>query len=428
MADFPEMALASGAIDIGPLLDDEGWDMVITPSDYTARSVGYGWESEGVNDSLRLRNKVMLVENDTRTWMGYESETQGAFLTPAEVRAGLLRNTAWALSRGHLHYWMNVGSSYFHDPKIHEVAVREEKRLLDASINWPHRETEHAICLVLDDSSPRHENGTASFQHLAALWQRQIGLAHCGVPYRVHLLSDLGQSNMPQYRTYLFPNLFEINEKRLALLRKTVLCDGRMAIFGPATGITDGKKIGAEGIGRLLGIEFEMISKEVPRRVLVHGTHPLTRRLPASMVYGDSFAYGPILVPTRAAVNEGNFETLGAATTFWGINKPGLILKETDECKMMWSIAAPLPANLLRECCRHAGSHIWCEEDDVILASETLAAIHSVKAGPRTLHLPTPRTVWDLLSGEKLGDEMTRIDLEITPPETRLFYFGEKIP
>jgi hypothetical protein len=248
------------------------------------------------------------------------------------------------------------------------------------------------------------------------------------VPYRVHLLSDLGQSNMPQYRTYLFPNLFEINEKRLALLRKTVLCDGRMAIFGPATGITDGKKIGPEGISRLLGIEFEMISKEVPRRVLVHGTHHLTRRLPASMVYGDSFAYGPVLVPTRAAVNEGNFEKLGAATTFWGINKPGLILKETDECKMMWSIAAPLPANLLRECCRHAGSHIWCEEDDVILASETLAAIHSVKAGPRTLHLPTPRTVWDLLSGQKLGDEMTRIDLEITPPETRLFYFGEKIP
>ena len=428
MADFPEMALASGAIDIGPLLDDEGWDIVITPSDYTARSVGYGWESEGVNDSLRLRNKVMLVENDSRTWMGSESETQGAFLTPAEVRAGLLRNTAWALSRGHLHYWMNVGSSYFHDPKIHEVAVREEKRLLDASINWPHRETEHAICLVLDDSSPRHENGTASFQQLATLWQRHIGLAHCGVPYRVHLLSDLGKSNMPQYRTYLFPNLFEINEDRLALLRKTVLCDGRMAIFGPATGITDGKKIGPEGISRLLGIEFEMISKEVPRRVLVHGTHSLTRRLPASMVYGDSFAYGPVLVPTRAAVNEGNFETLGAATTFWGINKPGLILKETDECKMIWSIAAPLPANLLRECCRHAGSHIWCEEDDVILASETLAAIHSVKEGPRTLHLPTPRTVWDLLSGEKLGDEMTRIDLEITPPETRLFYFGEKIP
>ncbi len=428
MGDYPEMTLPSGAIDVGDLLDDEGWDVVITPSDYTARSVGYGWESEGVNDSLRLRGKTMLVENDARTWMGQEAETLGAFLTPAEVRAGLLRNTAWTLTRGHLHYWMNVGSSYFHDPKIHEAAVRDERRLLDASINWPHRETEHALCLVIDDSSPRHENGTAGYQQVATLWQRHLGLAHCGVPYRVHLFSDLVRHNMPKYRTYLFPNLFEVNDERLAVLRRTVLCGGRLAIFGPATGITNGAKLGAEGISRLLDVEFEMVSKQAPRRVLVHGSHPLTAPLPASLTYGDSYAYGPILIPTRAAVKAGGFTVLGSATTFWGINKPGLILKEMPDCKMVWSVAMPLPANLLRECCRYAGSHIWCEEDDVVLASETVAAVHSVKAGPRTLLLPTPRPVWDLLTGEKLGAAMTRVQMVITPPETRLFYFGDDAP
>jgi hypothetical protein len=427
MADYPEMTLASGAIDIGDLLDDEGWDIVITPSDYTARAVGFGWESEGVNDSLRFRNKVMLVENDSRTWVGSESETQGAFLTPAEVRAGLLRNGAWALSRGHLHYWMNVGSSYFHDPKIHEAAIRDERRLLEASVDWPHRETEEAICLVIDDSSPRHENGTAGFQQIATLWQRHLGLAHCGVPYRVHLFSDLARANMPKYRTYLFPNLFELNDERLALLRRTVLRDGRMAIFGPATGITNGNKLGPEGISALFGIEFEMIAKQVPRRVLVHGTHPLTARLPASLTYGDSYAYGPVLGPSRAAVQAGGFATLGSAVTFWEINKPGLILKESSDCKMVWSIAAPLPADLLRECCRYGGGHIWCEEDDVVLASDTVAAIHSVKAGPRTLCLPSPRPVWDLLSGEKLGDAMSRIEVMVAPPETRLFYFGDHL-
>jgi len=86
MTDYPDMFLATGTIDVADLLDDDGWQIVITPSDYTARSVGYGWESEGVNDSLRLRNKIMLVENDARTWMGKESETLGAFLTPEKVR------------------------------------------------------------------------------------------------------------------------------------------------------------------------------------------------------------------------------------------------------------------------------------------------------------------------------------------------------
>ena len=428
VSDYPEMALASGAIDVGDLLDDAGWDLVITPSDYTVRSVGYGHESEGVSDSLRLRGKAMLAENDSRSWVGAESETLGAFLTPAEARAGLLRNMAWTLSRGHLQYWMNAGGNYFHDPKIHEIAVRDERRLLDASIYWPHLETEHAICFVIDDSSPRHENGTAGYQQIASLWQRHLGLAHCGVPYRVYLLSDLANDSMPKYRTYLFPNLFEINDERLALLRRTVLCDGRMAIFGPATGITNGTTLGAEGISQLLGIEFELVARQASRRVLVHGSHPLTANLPASLSYGDSYAYGPILVPTRAAVNTGGFATLGSATTFWGVNKPGLILKETPDCKMVWSVAMPLPANLLRECCRYAGSHIWCEEDDIVLASETVAAIHSVKAGPRTLLLPTPRPVWDLLSGEKLGESVTRIDVTMASPETRLFHFAEHAP
>ena len=427
MNDSPEMALASGAIDIGDLIREPGWDVVITPSDYTARSVGFGWESEGVSDSLRLHNKVMMVENDSRTWASAEAETLGAFLTPAEVRAGLLRNTAWALSRGHWLYWMNVGGGYFHDPRIHEVAIRDERRLIEAGVNWPHCETEQAICLVIDDSSPRHENGTAGYQQIATLWQRHLGLAHCGVPYRVYLFSDLAHDKMPAYRTYLFPNLFELNRERIDLLRRTVLRDGRVAIFGPATGITNGRKLGAEGISELLGVEFELIPRQAPRRVMVQGGHPLADRLPASLAFGDSFAYGPVLVPTRAAVQAGGFSTLGAAVTFWGINRPGLVLKESPDCTMIWSVAAPLPANLLRECCRQGGGHVWCEDDDVVLASDTVAALHSVKGGKRTLKFPSPRTVWDLLSGEKLGEDLDHVDMVITPPETRLFYFGSSL-
>jgi len=328
MVNAAELTLVSGAIALGELLAAVGWDMLVTPADYTARAVGFGWESEGLNDSMRLHGKLMLVENDARTWVGAGAEEQGAFLTPAEARAGLLRNTAWALSRGHHQYWMNIGSSYFHDPVIHEVAIRDERRILDASTAWPHQETEHTICLVLDDSSPMHENGTAGYQQIACLWQRHLGLAHCGVPYRVYLFSDLEVAEMPRYRSYLFPNLFEMNEERYALLRRTALRDGQLAIFGPATGITDGRQLTAEWISLLLDVEFELVRKSSPRRVLVHGTHPITEAMPACTTYGDSYPYGPILVPTRAAVNAGGFTMLGSAVAIWDINKPGLLLRE----------------------------------------------------------------------------------------------------
>ena len=104
-----------------------------------------------------------------------------------------------------------------------------------------------------------------------------------------------------------------------------------------------------------------------------------------------------------------------------------MILKESPDCTMIWSVAAPLPAPLLRECCRQGGGHVWCEDDDVVLASDTVAALHSVKGGKRTLKFPSPRTVWDLLSGEKIGDDLDHVDMVITPPETRLFYFGSSL-
>jgi len=443
MGDFPEMTLGSGAIDIGDLLDEPGLDMLWTPADYTVRSVGFGWEPEGVSDSLRLRGKIIYVENDARSWVGDEAETQGAFRTPEEMRAGLLRNTAWALSRGQLQYWMIAGSSYFHDSVIHETAIRANRRIIDASNRWPHVETEHALCFVIDDSSPMHEDGTAGYQHIATLWQRHLGLAHCGVPYRIYLFSDLARDNMPAYRTYLFPNLFELNEERLALLRRQVLRDGHLAIFGPSTGITDGQKLGPDGLSRLLDMEFELMPVQAPRRVVLHGTHAVTRSLPACDTFGDSYPYGPILIPTRAAVEQGGFATLGRASVMWRINKPGLILKEfgrgaagngtpgargSDDYAIAWTVAMPLPAALLREFARYAGSHIWCEEDAVVLASESIAALHSVKAGCHTLRLPSARPVWDLVSGRQLGEAVESIDLDMASPDTRLFFCGVENP
>jgi hypothetical protein len=57
----------------------------------------------------------------------------------------------------------------------------------------------------------------------------------------------------------------------------------------------------------------------------------------------------------------------------------------------------------------------------VIYASESLLAVHSTKIGPRVLRLPRPCTVTDAMTGQKLGDGLREIAVEIVPPETRVF-------
>ena len=427
---FLEMFTAGGSIDVGELLDDPGLDLIWTPADYTARNVGWGWEAEGMNDSMLIRGKALIIENDQRTWSptGGENNTQGALDTPEEVRAGFLRNAAWCLTRAGLDEWGLGGGSYFDDPVVQAEGIRPCVRLLDLAPRLPHRETEHALAMIVDDTAPWAEDGTSGYENLACIWQRVLGLAHCGIPYRIYLLSDLEKATMPAYRAYYFPNLFVMNEQRLALLQRQVLTGGRLAIFGPATGISDGQDLSAAWATRLLGVEMELHEKHSTHRVLVQGPHPIAQALPASLTYGEGLAYGPMVVPQKGAVAAAGAQSLGWATGYWFVNRPGLFVHDRGTHQVAWTFALPLPAALLRELARWGGCHVWCEEDDVIQASDTVASLHTVKAGPRTLHLPSPRPVWDLVSGEKLGDNLPEIRMEMTVPETRIFYFGENWP
>jgi hypothetical protein len=90
---------------------------------------------------------------------------------------------------------------------------------------------------------------------------------------------------------------------------------------------------------------------------------------------------------------------------------------------VVWSVALPLPADLLRACARYAGCNVWCEGDDVIYASDSLVAIHSMKAGARRLRLPRAARVMDGVTGRPVGRGPVRsIRLTIAPPETRIFF------
>lgn len=426
-SEYPNIIAATGTIDVGEIMDEPGLDTLITPGDYTARTVGYCWESEGSADSMRIRGKTIYVENDSRTFNpGQEDNTLGTFKTPEELKAGLLRNAAWSLSRGQMDYWAIAGGKYFHNREVQEKGIRVVKTLSDRAPYTPYSETEHAIAMIIDDTSPLYENGTSGYQNLAVIWQRVIGLAHCGIPYRVYLFSDLVKDNMPDYRCYIFPNLFKMDEERMQILQNKIFRDGRMAIFGPSTGITDGEKLSAEWASRVLGVQMKLIRREAPRRVIVNSSHPITKNLPSSLIYGDSQLYGPILLPENGSVEKAGGVVLGESTVYWCANNPGLFVKDFDgKYKVAWSVAIPLPANLLRELARYGGCNVWCEEDDVVLACGNIASLHSSKSGEKKLKLPSTSDIWDIMTGEKVGNSTKEITINITAPETRIFYLGK---
>jgi len=434
--------LASGSIGIGKFLDSPWITNLMTPADYHARTLGFGFEAEGLNDSLVLRGKGLLIENDARTYLSQETPDRtpplGSWMNPAEIRAGLLRNTASSLSRGAMPYWMDIGyrAGFYTDPAL-QGELKADQTLQAQASHWPLRETQNAIAVIIDDESPLYENFTTGFQNLAILRQRIEGLELCGIPYRVYLLSDLEKDNFPDYRCYLFPNLFKVDDQVIDLLKRKVLRDGNLAIFGPGTGITDGTAVSSAGAEKLLGIPMRLYDATAARRIRI-GDRALLPLQATNMpsVYGDGYGYGPILVPDVKRLTP-DVQVLGAAVITWNINGPGLVLKNfgqggtgdgtpgprgAGDYAVAFSAAIPLPPALLRSLARYGGCNVWCDDDVALFANHDMVALHSVDSKTVTINLPwKPKTVTDAVTGQTVAKGVRSFQVKMTAPETKLF-------
>ncbi len=425
---FPEFQSGSGQIGVAELFAEPGFDGLVTPHDYYARQIGGVYEPEGIADSMALRGKFFHVEMDSRTHLT-GADGIGKSRNMREWSAITWRNLAASFTRGFHSYWMEGGQGMFHDEEIQNLTKRQIE-VMDESVDWVHEDVP-GIAMIIDDTAVFETNGNGAYLNEAIHWEWKMGLARCGVPHRKYLFDDLGLDNFPEHTVFYFPNLFRIDNERMDLLRKKVLRNGNVVLWGPGSGISKNGTISAEGVEQLTGFKFQILKENVLRRVLVtHTGHPITTGLDESMVYGGQPPYGPLLLPLDG-------EELGLAWTKGGWSYSGLVLKEfgqggakspagrktrgPGDWSSVYTTAVQIPADLWRNLARHGGAHIYTEANDVIMADSNMVALHSVHSGEKEIQLPKKRHVFDVITGEQIAQNTDRIVFDLKAPETRIF-------
>jgi hypothetical protein len=421
---FPDMLAGSGHLSIAPLLDAPGLDGLITPHDYQARGIGGVYENEGATDSCVLRGLLFLSEMDTRSWTGTDVCFPARDLN--EFKAITWRNLATAWTRGFHAYWMDVYQDWFAASEMHTEVIAPQVRAIRQAMDWEHAD-EPGIAVIIDDSAALDADARGNYLNEAVLWEVRNGLARCGVPHRIYLLDDLALDHFPPHRLFWFPNLFRCDEGKRALLEKVVLRDGRVAVWGPASGISDGKAASATAAEALTGFRMELIPGNLPRRVLVSDfAHPATEGVDAGAFYGGALAYGPTLVPLDGT-------RLGEAFLHRGLARAGLAVREfgrgaglgrgPGDWASVFTVAHGLPADLWRGLARWAGAHVWCESNDVIMADRSVVALHTLKPGPRTLRLPRRCDIVDVIADRSFAAAADSIVWTAPAgPDTRVFH------
>ncbi len=445
---YGDQFLATGTSGMAELLDLPGLDLVATPHDYRCRWVGFGFDPEGIGDSIQLHGRMMLVEEDQRSYANGERGLFGS-IEPGEEEAILYRNLAACLSKGQNTYPMDVCVGYFEHEAIQAVFEKRlalKNRFLDLE-----REEVPCVTMLVDDRSGMYTDFSAEYNDLAVIRQRIWGMNHCGVPTRTFLWDDLERANFPAcHQLFLLPNCYLANERNLRLLRDKLFRDGRVIVFGPGSGITDGQTVDPAFAAAMLGLDMELYDYEYPRFVtLDNWAHPLAAGFGACDCFGDTHRYGPLLLPFDRAAPEccggakprralaadsRPFVRLGTLPIDNGKRRPGLVVKEfgrgaagnggpgergPGDYAVVFAAAVPLPARLLRNLARFSGTHVYDEEDDVVFADSATVAVHAVKPGERRLRLPRACAVEDLIAGTPLGSNLRELAFEVTTPVTR---------
>ena len=425
---YPEFMAGSGHMDVANLISTApGLSGILTPHDYQARGIGGVYEPEGAADTAVLRGKYFWAEMDTRSG----NKDIGTARNYQEWAAITWRNFAAGWTRGFNSYWMYgfFIADWFGDKPVQDV-IQRQVEVIRESLAWKH-ETMPGIAMILDDSAVLETNGAGNFFNDAIMWEEKMGIARCGVPHNIYLFEDLALDNFPEHRVFYFPNLFRVDDQRLELLKKKVFRDGNIVIWGPGSGISDGKVIGIASAAKLTGFQFEMLPANAPRRILISNfEHPVTRNLDADTVIGGPLPYGPVMMPTDGT-------ELGLAWAKGGNNYIGMAIKEfgkgaagkykgkeslrTGDYAAIFTTAVPLPANLWRNIARYAGAHVYTESNDVFMADNSVVALHSLKSEKKKISLPGKYRVKDLISGKEYAKNTSEIVFDLKAPETRVF-------
>ena len=431
---YPELMAGSGHMNVAKLFDVEGFTGLLTPHDYQVRGTGGVYEPEGILDSGVLRGQFSMCEMDTRFSSEVEvgvSSGLGAARDEKEFAAITWRNYAASLTRGfnsYLHHAWTV-DDWFLSENVQKM-IKRQAEVISESVNWEH-ETVPGIAMVIDDASVLETNGSGNYFNEAIMWEYKMGLARCGVPYRIYLLEDLALDDFPEHRVFYFPNLFAVTDEKMELLQGKVFRNGNVVVWGPGSGISDGEHIGTESAERLTGLAFEMLPANCPRRVIISNfDHPITRDLDEALVFGSPLAYGPLLLPkggtalgriwTKGGTNHSGMSLLefgkGAAGGYRGSESLG-----AGDYASIFMTAVPIPAALWKNIARFAGVHIYTETNDILLADKSVVALHSLKSGEKCIKLPGRYDVRDIISGKVYAEQTDEIRFTLDAPDTRMF-------
>jgi len=403
----------SGHMALSRVIESDACDFLLSPFDYSQRSVGEPTTIMSATGSVLAHGKLWGMETDLRTHLVTDPRQRG-YGAPDHLDgtvSQLRRAFATCATKGLAVRWYDFSNGWIADDPRQGQVIGQLRDLADRWVEWDRSPDTEGIAVVVDEDTPAAylSHGIEAMQWL--VYRQKATFERVGAPWRVYLLDDIVSGLVPKHRAYVFLNCFHMTDEERAFIREELQSDGRTLLWMYAPGYV-AEDLDVARISELTAMDFREIEEMRRWSVELDPNHPWAEGLEPGAYPQPNIEIGPVFVPAADGA-----EVVG---TWQGSELPGLAVKRLDNWTSVYSAGPILSPLLLKRIMADAGVRIPVAGTEPSYVDRNLIGLHTAVTRTERLHFGTPTRVIDLVTGEILSAACTDLEVEVEGPGTRL--------
>lgn len=349
-------------------------DFVRAPLNYQLRRTGAGAGIMQSEHTYILRRKLLLLEQDSRSFAGQFEVRFGSSSSVYETVGALHRGFGMMLAQGGAQYWLDFGRWY--EEKVLLETIRDQNRAL-AALPPVAGTTPREVTLVHDGPSACYTkiNNAADGIYFGAVDNLMKRFSRVGVSYRNLTVADLLEDGLaPPGKFYLVTTALALSKEQREQLMARFEREKATVLWMYAPGFYyPGESPKADNVGDFLGLRCAM------------ETAPACPEMRLEAGWGLQFCRNPNRTAPFFYPVAGYDEVIGRRA---GDGKPMLVRKVIGGATHYFATQLALPNELIRAIAARAGVHLYHDGGDPLWAGNDVVFLHARTGGDKSISLP----------------------------------------
>jgi len=422
-----------------PILDCGYVDFLTAPGVYNNREPGGYVAQREMQDSIRLRNRIFITEEDSRTHL--VEDFYRSLMEYYDIQDSvdiLKRDYARNICEDTYAYWFDQAfrKRYYKHEEIYKL-FKQQQEISDLAFSFD-RTKKNEIALIYDQESLHYiceKVNQTMLDHY-----RTTDLGRIGAPVDYYFHDDMANDKMPDYKMYVMLNTFVLSEAERDAIHRKAAKNGATVVWLYAPGFIDTEKdrrMDNSYIEGLTGFKVGRMDNTMSTKFRLCSEHPAVR-------YGDKYRkYGfidrdiesniwigsaermvPIANPYFYLKEENDMEVLGR---YCNDKRAAFGLKKYKGFTSVYCTAHILRSELLASLAEYSGCHLFVHGDDCVYANENFVTVHAKDSGKRKIYFKRPCNPYELYEKKYYGTNVTEIKVDMLLGETKMFCVADAV-